>query len=81
MNYSSDMIEKTERTMLLHLEFQTNLPTPMDFLQFLLYLSNENYDFSSIIHDCLSFVYVSLIGTHILLGFSILNIRLRTVQV
>lgn len=32
MNYTPAMIEKTERSMLLHLEFQTNLPTPMDFL-------------------------------------------------
>lgn len=60
------MIEKTERTMLLHLEFYTNVPTPMDFLQFLLYLSNQNYDFYPIIHDCLSFVYVSLIGKYAL---------------
>jgi len=48
-NYSTEMIEKTERTMLLLLEFQTNLPTPMDFLQFLLYTSNQNFDFSPII--------------------------------
>lgn len=66
------MIEKTERTMLQLIEFQTNLPTPMDYLQYLLYLSNQHYDFSEVIHECLSFVYVSLIGT--ICDFNNLNI-------
>lgn len=30
--YTTEMIEKTERTMLNLIEFQTNIPTPMDFI-------------------------------------------------
>ena len=30
--YSVEMIEKTERMILLLLQFNTNLPTPMDYL-------------------------------------------------
>jgi hypothetical protein len=56
------MIDKTEKTMLQLIQFQTNFPTPMDFIQYLLYLSNQNYDFTDVIHECLSFTYVSLIG-------------------
>jgi hypothetical protein len=56
------MIKKTETTILLYLEFQTNVPTPIDFIQYLLYLSNQNYDFEPIMNGCLNFVYVALIG-------------------
>ncbi len=40
MIYTPEMIEKTEKTILLLLEFKTNVPTPVDFIYYLLYLSN-----------------------------------------
>jgi hypothetical protein len=60
--YSIDMIAKTERMMLLLLDFMTNLPTPLDFIQYFLYLSHSTFDFSVFINECLSLVYFSLIG-------------------
>ena len=61
------MIEKTERIMLLQLEFHTNIPTPIDFLQFLLQIYNKDFDFSEIILECLNYSYVSLIGNNLIL--------------
>jgi hypothetical protein len=56
------MILKTERILLVQLDFKMNIPTPMDFLQFFLYLSDSTFDFTEIINECLSFVYVSMMG-------------------
>ena len=61
-DYDVSMIQKTERMMLLLLDFRTNLPTPMDFLQFFLYLSDSAFDFTAIVSECLNFAYVCLIG-------------------
>ena len=61
------MIEKTERIMLLQLEFHTNIPTPIDFLQLLLQIYNKDFDFSEIILECLNYSYVSLIGNELIL--------------
>lgn len=58
------MIQKMEKVMLLNLDFKTNLPTAMDFLQFFFYmsLSDAGFDFSEIIQECLSFIYVAIMG-------------------
>jgi hypothetical protein len=61
-DYSKEMILKMERVMLIKLDFRTNMPTAFDFLQFFLYLSDQDFDFSEIIMQCLSFIYVALIG-------------------
>lgn len=61
-DYDDQMIIKTERMMLLLLNFDTNVPSPIEFIQFLLYLSDQTFDFSEIINECHSFVYVSFIG-------------------
>ena len=63
MIYTPEMIEKTEKTLLLLLEFKTNVPTPVDFIYYLLYLSNQTFDFSNLIHECTCYAYVCLIGT------------------
>jgi hypothetical protein len=63
--FTIEMIEKTERIMLLQLEFQTNVPTPMDFIQFFLCISNPNFSFNDIIQEAKNYSYVALIGTSI----------------
>jgi hypothetical protein len=60
--YDMSMIAKTERMMLLLLNFHTDLPTVIDFLQLFLYLSQPNFDFSELIIECLSLAYFSLLG-------------------
>lgn len=50
--------------MLVLLDFKMNIPTPMDFMQFFLYLCDANFDFSEIIQESLSFIYVSLMGKY-----------------
>ena len=76
-DYTQQMIVKTERIMIMLLDFKTNLPTCMDFLQFLLYLSDQTFDFGEIINECLSFIYVSMMGKH-----SIVNLyRLLYLQI
>ena len=61
-DYTSEMIKKTERMLLILLNFKTNLPTSMDFVQFFLYLSDDTFEFTDLINECLSFIYVSLMG-------------------
>ena len=61
-DYSHEMIVKSERVLLVLLNFKMNLSTAIDFVQFFLYLSDPNFDFSEIINDCLSFVYISMMG-------------------
>ena len=61
-DYEIEMIQKTEWVMLVLLDFKMNLPTPMDFLQFLLYMTDSSFDFSEIINECLSSIYVCLMG-------------------
>jgi len=61
-DYSSDMIIKTERILLALLNFKTNHPTAFDFAQYFLYLSDESFEFSDIVNESLSFIYVSLMG-------------------
>ena len=39
-----------------------NIPTPVDFIQYFLYLSNPAFDFSTMIHESLPYAYVALIG-------------------
>jgi hypothetical protein len=39
-HFPKEMILKTERVMLIKLDFRTNVPTAYDFLQFFLYLSD-----------------------------------------
>ncbi len=74
------MIIRTERILLVLLDFKMNFPTAMDFAQFFLYLSDARFDFSEIINDSLSFIYVSLMGkirnSKIYSSFFILNIYL-----
>ena len=48
-DYDEDMIIKTERIILVQLDFKINVPTPMDFIQFFLYLSDSSFDFNDII--------------------------------
>lgn len=85
--YTPAMIEKTEMTMLQLIQFQTNFPTAMDFLQYLLYLSNQSYNFNEVIHECLSFVYVSLIGNfdicpgHVFIDYNLCRFRPSSVAV
>lgn len=61
-NYTPKMIEPIEKLILLKMEFKTNDPTPMDFLQYFLYLSNETFDFSGIIEEAKCYSYVAIIG-------------------
>jgi hypothetical protein len=49
----------------MHNEFKVNEPTPIDFLQFFLYASNPEFDFTKIIADSLSFAYIGLIGKYL----------------
>ena len=56
------MIIKTERIMLVLLDFKMNIPTPLDFVQLFLYLSDQSYDFTEIIQETMSLIYVSLMG-------------------
>ena len=58
------MIVKTERILLVLLDFRMNLTTAMDFVQFFLHLSDPAFDFQDIINDCLSFIYISLMGKY-----------------
>jgi Cyclin, N-terminal domain len=61
-DYSADLIIKTEKILLLNLNFKTNLPTSLDFAQFFLYLSDENFDFGDLVNESMSFIYVALLG-------------------
>ncbi len=56
------MIIKTERILLVHLNFRMNISTALDFVQFYLYLSDPAFDFTEIINDSLSFIYISMMG-------------------
>lgn len=56
------MIVKTEKILLMTLNFKTNLPTAFDFAQYFLFLSDETFDFSDMLEDSLSFIYVALLG-------------------
>lgn len=56
------MIEKIEKSMLFLLDFRTNIPTPIEFIQYFLYLSNPDFDFSNMIFESRTYAYVSLIG-------------------
>ena len=60
--YDVDMLQKTEKIILVQLDFKLNLPTPLDFLQFFLYVSDSSFDFSEIISECMNFAYVGLMG-------------------
>lgn len=48
--------------MLVLLDFKMNIPTPLDFVQLFLYLSDQSYDFTEIIQETMSLIYVSLMG-------------------
>lgn len=61
-DYSQEMIIKTEKLLLIYLNFKMNVPTAFDFVQFFLYLSDPKFEFSEIINESLSFIYVSLMG-------------------
>lgn len=61
-DYSHEMIIKTERILLVLLDFRMNISTAIDFVQFFLYLSDPKFDFSEIINECLSFIYISMMG-------------------
>jgi hypothetical protein len=63
-DYSPDMIVKTERILLVLLDFRMNLSTAIDFVQFFLYLSDPTFDFSEIVSDSLSFIYISMMGKY-----------------
>lgn len=60
--YSPEMIIKTERLLLVYLNFKMDYPTAIDFAQYFLYLSDPRFEFSEIINESLSFIYVSLMG-------------------
>ena len=60
------MIIKTEKIMLITLNFKTNLPIALDFAQFFLYLSDDTFDFGELVNESLSFIYVALLGKTIL---------------
>ncbi len=60
--YTPEMIEKIEKSILFLLQFRTNIPTPIDFIQYFLILSNKEVDFSDMILECRSYAYVSLLG-------------------
>jgi hypothetical protein len=60
--FTIEMIEKTERIMLLQLEFQTNIPTPIDFIQYFLCMANPSFNFNDIIQEAKNYSYVALIG-------------------
>jgi hypothetical protein len=63
-DYTPDMIIKTERLLLVYLNFKMNYPTSIDFVQFFLYLSDPKFEFNEIINESLSFIYVSLMGKY-----------------
>lgn len=63
-DYTSEMIIKTERLLLVYLNFKINFPTAIDFVQFFLYLSDPKFEFNDIINESLSFIYVSLMGKY-----------------
>jgi len=56
------MIQRVERALILLLNFRMNIPTPVDFIQYFLYLSNPAFDFSTMISESLPYAYVALIG-------------------
>lgn len=56
------MIEKIEKNILQLIEFRTNIPTPIDFIQYFLNLSNRDFDFNEMILESRNYAYVSLIG-------------------
>jgi hypothetical protein len=56
------MIEKIEKSMLFQLDFRTNTPTTIEFINYFLYLSNPMFDFSSLVFDTRVYAYISLIG-------------------
>lgn len=60
--YDHVIIQKTERMLLLILDFNAFLPTPIDFLSYFLYLSNPKADFRIAIEKCTNFVYLCFIG-------------------
>jgi hypothetical protein len=60
--YTPEMIEKIEKSILYLLQFRMNIPTPIDFIQYFLVLSNKECDFSDMILECRSYAYVSLLG-------------------
>ncbi len=61
-DFNNIMIQKTERMLLLVLDFKTCLPTPIEFTQFLLYLSAPTFDFKDLISECINFIYLSMLG-------------------
>lgn len=61
-DYTHDMIIKTERILLVLLNFRMNISTAIDFVQFYLHLSDPSFDFTEIISDSLSFIYISMMG-------------------
>lgn len=61
-DYDEEMIIMTERMMLILLNFQTTIPTPCEFIQLMLYLSDASFDFSDIVNECLNLVYVAMLG-------------------
>ena len=61
-DYSAEMIVKTEKLLLVYLNFKMNYPTAIDFVQFFLYLSDPKFEFTELINESLSFIYVSLMG-------------------
>jgi hypothetical protein len=70
--YTTEMIEKIEKSILYLLQFRTNIPTPIDFIQYFLILSNKEVDFSDMILECRSYAYVSLLGKYSTLLYSFL---------
>ena len=61
-DYTHDMIIKTERILLVHLNFKVNISTALDFAQFFLYLSDPAFDFTDIINDSVNIMYIAMMG-------------------
>ena len=68
--YSQASIRRCEESLLHLLEFQTNIPTAFEIAQYLLYLSNDEFDFSIIL------AHSSIAMLELLIGNSLPNVAL-----
>jgi len=54
-------LDQLEISILGDLQFKTNIPTAIEFIQYLLIMSNTSSDFSSMIEESAKYAYISII--------------------
>ena len=57
-HFTTEMMKKLEKSMLLEMEFDLNFPTSIEFIYYFLYLGNESYNFADIIGEAKFYAYL-----------------------